>query len=388
MFYDLDKLIKIRHHLHTIAELSGQEEKTSAFLRSELRKLAPDELIENIGKHGFAAVFKAPRPGLTLCFRAELDALPIPESNDFDYRSNSQQTSHKCGHDGHATILLGLADWIKDNLQNISGRIILLFQPAEETAQGALSVLADKRFTDLNPDFIFSLHNLPGFPIGSVIVRENAFAAASCGLKIKLLGKTSHAGHPENGNSPLQAMLAIVIALNNLPHAITQLDEAAMVTIIHLRLGEEAFGTSPGEAEIMATYRAFSNPVLEKMIAETERVVPEITSAFNLKHHLQWVEKFAATINNDMAYSIIIKALEHVKPDIIKPDSPFPWTEDFSFYTQKYKAAFFGLGAGESHPQLHNPDYDFPDVLIEQGIKIFSNIIMEVVKSDAAYKLD
>ena len=388
MQYDLDTLIKTRRHLHSIAELSGQEKQTSAFLISEMKKLNPDNLIENLGGYGFAVVFETHRPGLTICFRAELDALPIAEQNDFDYRSAAPEVSHKCGHDGHAVILLGLADWIKGQLCELSGRIILLFQPAEETAQGALAVLADTRFTELMPDLIFGLHNLPGFPLSGVILREKVFAAASCGLKIKLFGKTSHAAHPEHGISPLNAMLAMLDSINKLPQEVTQPEESAMVTIIHLCLGEEAFGTSPGEAEIMATFRAFSNKALDIMIKKTEQLVQSIAAEYKLKYTLQWVEKFAATINNEQAYSIVLKAVSSTSLDIIKPELPFRWTEDFSYFTERYKAAFFGLGAGESHPQLHNPDYDFPDLSLETGIRIFANIITEVVKEYAADKLD
>lgn len=388
MKQNIDNLITIRHHLHEIAELSGKEAKTADYLLEQLKELAPDIIIQNLGGYGIAAVFDTHKPGHTICFRAELDALPIAETNKIKYKSKSHQVSHKCGHDGHATILLGLGQWVKTHLNSLNGRIILLFQPAEETAQGALAVLSDQRFTNLKPDYIFGLHNLPGFSIGSIILRDNVFAAASCGVKIKLIGKTSHAAHPENGNSPLTAMILIMEALSKLPQDLINPEDGAMITIIHVRLGEEAFGTSPGEAEIMATYRAYNNESLDKMTKATEKVVAFIAKSCKLKHKLHWVERFAATANDHQAYDIVNRAAKKMKVEIIQPGSPFLWSEDFSYYSQNFKTAFFGLGAGDKHPQLHNPDYDFPDALIEPGIEVFANILKGVVKAYVTNKLD
>ncbi len=388
MLYDLETLTKIRRYLHSIAELSGKETQTSEYLISELRKLSPDYLITHIGGYGFAVVFDTSRPGPVICFRAELDALPIEEQNDFPHKSRSLEISHKCGHDGHAIVLLGLADWVKDHLANLNGRIILLFQPAEETAQGAKAVLADSRFSDLNPDFIFGLHNLPGFPIHSVIVKQGTFAVASRGLKIKLHGKTSHAGHPEDGISPLSAMLDILNVLLKLPDPYRENDDAAMITIIHLCLGEEAFGTAPGEAEIMATLRASDSHSLDAMASQTAAIVADLSQAYHLKSGVEWVEDFADTVNDSDAASIVIAAAQALDAQVIIPELPFRWTEDFSFYSKRYKTAFMGLGAGLEHPQLHNPDYDFPDALLETGVNLFANIILEVRKSYAANQLD
>lgn len=388
MLYDYDKLAEIRHQLHQLAELSGREENTAAYIVTRLSEFKPDRIVEKLSGNGILAIFETGKPGPAICFRADIDALPIADSEQLSYRSQNQGTSHKCGHDGHSTILLGLADWIRDNISSLQGSISLLFQPAEETAQGAKAVLADARFTDIKPDFIFGLHNLPGFPTGSVIVRDGIFAGASCGIKIGLLGKTSHAGHPENGISPLPALLKIVKELIALPETIPEKDAATMVTIIHLKLGEEAFGTSPGTAEIMATFRSYDNDILFLMLQQAEQLVSDIAASQSLKFSLQRVEKFASTVNDAQANHMVRSAARKLGCKIIEPEQPFRWTEDFSFYTQKYKSAFMGLGAGLSHPQLHNPDYDFPDELISHGIKLFSNIILEVAKSNAVNKLD
>lgn len=381
MSIDYQRLSAYRQYLHSIAELSGKEVNTAAFIKKQLLELNPDELYDNVGGNGILAVFDSGISGAKVCFRADLDALPIEETNTFDYVSANKGISHKCGHDGHSIILLGLAQWLKANPIMWKGKVILLFQPGEETAIGAKAVLQDANFTKLAPDCIIGFHNLPGFSLGSLILRKGVFASASKGLKIKLIGKTSHAAHPENGNSPLLAMIGIIQSLCDLPHSKIGFDKAALVTIIHARLGEEAFGTSPGEAEIMATYRAHDDKTLELLTEATESITAAIATTHNLRYELQWVEEFVSTVNDDNVFDHLQSAFSDGSISMVYPESPFAWSEDFSFYCQHYPSCFFGIGAGEDHPQLHNPDYDFPDQLIKPGIEYLAKILMEISKA-------
>ena len=152
----LEKLNKLRHELNQNAELSGEENKTAKLIASFLRQCQPDRLIENISGHGVLAIWNGSEKGNDTLFRAELDALPIQETNDLAYNSSREGVSHKCGHDGHMTILCGLALQLASNKPS-KGSIMLLFQPAEETGQGAKSVLADKQFQSLNFDYAFCI---------------------------------------------------------------------------------------------------------------------------------------------------------------------------------------------------------------------------------------
>ncbi len=369
-------LTKIRKELHRIAELSGFEIETARTLKTYLETTEPDKIITEIGGHGIAAVYNGASADKTVMLRADMDALPISEINDFDYISMTPGTGHKCGHDGHMTILLGLSRILKDIIKDKPFRTVLLFQPAEEIAAGAKKVIEDEKFREIEPDLIFGLHNLPDFPEGSIIIKKNVFASASSGLKVKLTGRTSHAGHPENGNNPVLAMTSLIHGLMALPSMHTQLENAANITIIHARLGEIAFGTSPGEAEVMATFRSHHNSDMEIMTREALKLINGIATAHGLKHSYEWVEVFPATAGYADCVDIIEKAAAGKK--VISPEIAFPWSEDFGYYLQKYKGAFFGLGSGENHPQLHNPDYDFPDAIIVPGIEIFSSILENI----------
>ena len=270
-------LIDFRKTLHKEPELSRKEKNTSEYIVEILKQFSPEEIITEIGGFGIAAIFDPSSPKElktttrkypTIMFRAELDALPISESNNFSYKSKNNGISHTCGHDGHMTILIGLVE--KINQKYFKERIILLFQPAEETAEGAKLVLEDPKFRSLKPDYIFALHNLPGFEKGSIILRKGIFTSSSKGMIVKLQGESAHAGQPETGNNPVLAMIDIIEGLIAIPQKFTSLNNFALITIIHAKLGERAFGTSPGDAQVMATFRSHKD---EDMIIMTQKAI-------------------------------------------------------------------------------------------------------------------
>jgi len=369
----------IRQKLHKYAELSGKENNTVKIIQECLRKLGCSEIIENIGGKSLIAVFDSGKPGRKVILRAELDALPIQEVNKFSYKSVTDGVSHKCGHDGHMVILLAVAEWLNANLNRLNGKVYLLFQAAEETAAGARAVLADSRFRALEPDYIFALHNLPGFKRHTLIMRNGIFAAASMGMKFKFTGRTSHAGHPENGINPLDAMQSLITGLSTLSQRKSGFHEHSLVTVIHLKLGKEAFGTSPGEGVVMATLRSADDEQLELMAKSAVDLAEGLAEIYGLECSIERVEEFAATVNNAEAYDQLERATLKSGLEIIIPEKLFSWSEDFSFYGREYKTAFWGLGSGEAQPQLHNPDYDFPDEIIKSGKEIFVKLIEEIM---------
>ncbi|WKZ70347.1 MAG: amidohydrolase [Melioribacteraceae bacterium] len=372
------ELILLRRELHKYPELSGKENNTAGKIVKFAEKFNPDEIIKNIGGNGLAVVFQGDHEAKTILIRCELDALPIEEENEFDYKSQTEGVSHKCGHDGHMAIVSGLIPLLSEKkIKN--GKIVLLYQPAEETGEGAEKILNDDKFKNLNPDYVFALHNLPGFEKNKIIVKENEFASASKGLKIKLIGKTSHAAEPEKGITPSLAVAELIQRLVEIPNK-EKFDEFTLVTIIHAKIGERAFGTTPGYAELMATLRSFKNENMEKLQAQAEKIIDEVSAKNNLKFKLEWVEEFPSTINDKFCVDVVRKSAEENNLSIEEIKNPFRWSEDFGHFTQKYNGALFGLGSGVDQPQLHNPDYDFPDDIILTGTKMFYSIIKNIAE--------
>ncbi len=365
-------IIELRHELHKHPEVSNNEYKTSERIVNFMKPLMPDEII-NLGKTGKAFVFKGKEAGKTIVFRAELDALPILEKNSLAYLSVNPNVSHMCGHDGHMAILAGLAQKIaKESFQY--GKVVFLFQPAEEVEQGALDVVNDPAFKTINPDYIFALHNIPGVKKHNIVVKNGSFSAASKGMTIRLLGKTAHAAEPENGISPADSISQIISQLHKLRDDKSLFKDLILITIIHIQMGEISFGTSPGYAEIRVTLRSFENEDMDVLITNSEKIINEISKAENLEYEISYSEIFPASVNNQECFRFVEQAAKQNNYKLDYIEKPFSWSEDFGYFAQEYKTALFGLGSGVSQPPLHNPDYDFPDEIIETGINMFYTI--------------
>ena len=374
-----EEIIRLRKELHRNPELAGKEKNTSERIKNFINRFNPDETISGISDNGIAFIFNGKKEGKTILFRSELDALPISEQNNFDYRSLADNVAHKCGHDGHMAILSGLASLFEDNKPE-KGKVVILFQPAEETGEGAKAVLEDEKFSAVKPDYVFSLHNLPGFPVDSIIIKSGIFASASKGMIVRLSGKTSHASEPEHGISPVPAVASIMQKLPLLADKIPNKKNFSLITIIHVRVGDIAFGTAPGEGEIMATMRAFENSDLDSLAYISKNLIKEVAEKYNLKYSIEWTEEFPSSINYKECVEIVKKCSEQLNLNIIEIEKPFRWSEDFGHFLNKYKGVLFGIGAGKEHSDLHNPDYDFPDKIIKPSIELFYSIMKEILE--------
>lgn len=368
---------ELRHRLHKVAELSGNEKLTSSIIKESLERLGDGVEVSTIAGFGVMAAFDSNAKGNTVLYRADLDALPINEETDLPYVSTNKGVSHKCGHDGHAAILYGLAQYIY-NHPPVKGKAVLLFQPSEETGEGAERVINDPLFKSINPDYCFAMHNLPGYPLHSMVIRESIFAAASKGIIIHLKGRTSHASEPEKGLSPANVLAELMKALPNLANNNPQEDNYSLITLIHANLGSPAFGTSPGSAVLMLTLRAYSDREMELLTRQVKQLVDELAVANKLEHRIVFTEVFPATINDPEAVQIVESAAKDASLQVINKPLPFNWSEDFAHFTALSKGALFGIGAGENHLPLHNPHYDFPDELLETGLEIWKAIYHKV----------
>ena len=369
-----DHLIQLRRALHQNPEIAEEESATAKRILNFFDSLKPDQTILNLGGHGLAFVFKGENPGIRTLYRCELDALPIAELGEKEHKSQVTGKAHLCGHDGHIAILCGLGERLAEQRPE-NGEVVLLFQPAEETGQGAKAVLEDPRFGQIRPNQAFALHNLPGFPLHQVVMKSGAFAAGSTGMTISLLGKTSHAAHPEAGINPAQAMAKLIQILPTLP---TQLEGFGLVTLIHAELGSKAFGTSAGAGSLSATIRAFDQQELEKLIRLAKEAAESIAKEYELKVEFSFQESFAVSKNDPEVTQLGKKVIQELGLEIVEKAEPFRWSEDFGVFTQVCPAFLFGLSAGKNCPQLHEPTYDFPDELIETGVKIFEGIVRSI----------
>lgn len=365
---------EIRQKFHSLAEASGQEDKTAEKILHLLKDFAPTHIHTFPDSHNIIAIYDSGVEGPTLLFRGDMDAVGVDEHLSLPYASRTPGYAHKCGHDGHTTILLGVAEQL--HLHPIQrGKIVLFFQAAEETGQGCAQLLNSGFLSSYNINMVYALHNIPGIPMHSITCRAGSFTCAVISCEIRLNGKTSHAAEPEKGISPFRAATRITEQLLALSHSNLHDDNYQIVTLVELHLGETAYGVSAGHGVLRFTMRSKSEDLLQTLKNDTERIVrTEIAKTPGLSYDIRWLEYFAGGQNLAKAVDIVRQAATVNGLTYIEKEVPFTWGEDFGLLTQHYPGALFGLGGGTNTPPLHHQDFDFPDEIIETGVKMMISI--------------
>ena len=371
---DLVELVAFRRQLHEHPEISNEEENTARAVVSFLKDSGPDEILTGLGGHGVAAIYDSGAEGPTVLLRAELDALPIEELSDIPHRSQVVGKGHMCGHDGHTAILTAVGRQL-GRRRTARGRVVLMFQPAEETGAGSAAVIADPRYDEIRPDMSISLHNMPGIPIGHATLAPGIVTCASRGMEVRLTGKTAHASQPETGTSPLSALATLMPDLTALGGGDIKGAYFSMVTVTHVAMGEPAYGVAPGAARLLATLRTKSDGEMAALVAEAEGMVAKAAKAAGLDFEISYDDVFDHTENHPEAVHLLEEALNARGVTHDAGDLPFRGSEDFGRFGQGSKGAMFVLGAGENRPHVHNPDYVFPDELISIGSGVFMRAI-------------
>ncbi|MBO0329568.1 amidohydrolase [[Muricauda] lutisoli] len=373
------EILELRHKLHTNPELSNEEYKTAEIIKKFIAQHHPTEIIEGIGGAGLAAIYKFPKQGKTITFRCELDALPIDETNKLEYKSQKKGISHKCGHDGHMAIVASIAHWLAQKPVD-SGTVILLFQPAEETGEGAKRIIEDQKFKSLHTNYIFALHNIPKEPRHRIILMNSGFSAEVQSLIIKVKGKESHASEPENGINPAMGLSDMIQKIAQLNVSDPSNANFAILTPVHINMGQKSYGISPANGELHYTLRTWSTLKMDRLKSNLILLLETIAKKHNLILELEWLEYFPASMVDKESNAFVRKAAEANNFTLTERKTPFKFGEDFGWFSKTYKTAMFGVGAGVSTPALHNADYDFPDDIIPTGFSMFKSIVLNVLK--------
>lgn len=380
---DLRELIAFRHELHRHPELSGEERETARKVCAMLAPTHPDCVLTDLGGHGVAAVYDSGAPGPTIMFRAELDALPIQELGRVEHRSTVSGKAHLCGHDGHTTILLGFGR-ILSRARPTSGRVVLMFQPAEENGAGAAAVVADPRYATIRPDWAFAIHNAPDVEFRTGRLGAGPANCASRGIRIRLTGSTAHASRPWDGRSPMTAICELMPSLEACGSRKPLGPGFSMVTVTHASMGAESFGVAPGEAVIMATLRTVADDEMGDLVARVENLIAEAVARHSLACEFRYEDVFVASTNDSEATAILASGMERAGIQLREQTLPSYGSEDFGrFGLSGAKAAMVFLGAGPDRPRVHTPEYDFRDELIEIGIRIFSETLAACLEEEA-----
>ena len=355
----IQEITALRAALHACPELSGQEARTLATLTAFLREHTTLALE---ARDGWLLATHFEGEGLpALGFRADMDAIPVEGCPD--------KARHGCGHDGHSAILCGLALALEG--RRVGRNIRLIFQPAEETGEGARHICETWPGL-MELDRIYGLHNIPGFPLGAVLARRGCFACASCGLVVDIVGRPAHAAYPGDGVNPTALLSRLVLAMPGLIRDVLGgADRLLMHTVVGLRAGGENFGMSAAEGRLCMTLRGHDQRDIDRLIDGVKAFVAEgcaaegMTCAFSLR------DPFPDTTVDDDALDEALAAFRAASLPVRTLDEPMRWSEDFGWYLRARPGVFFGIGSGETHPGLHTADYAFDDAVLPHALRAF-----------------
>ena len=366
---NLQLVTELRHELHTHPELSYEEVWTKQRLIEFLKEHTNNLQIIDEGKKYFYAAYRAGKGKKNIAFRADFDALPIPETIDLPWASTIPGVAHKCGHDGHSSSLVGFALEVDQN--GADQNIFFLFQHAEETGQGAIE--AKEILQKESIDEIYGFHNMPGIPLKTVSIIDGTAHFASRGMAIEMVGLPSHASEPEKGINPSYAIAKIIDALPKFTS--TENNEGLVLcTVIQIDVGSENYGIAAHSGTLKLTIRAEKEEELDRLQNNLENLSNQLGEEQGIQVSFTYNDIFPETVNTKEC-SNHIRAVCNEK-GITWQELPQPYraSEDFGEYLKQVKGSFFFVGSGENHPGLHTLYYDFPDDIIETVVEVYKGL--------------
>ncbi len=373
-------LTAIRRQLHRNPELGFEEHLTGALVARQLERYGVDEIHHGIGKTGLVAVIRGRRndSGGTIGLRADMDALPIQEDNDFEHRSCLPGLMHGCGHDGHTTMLLAAARYLAQTRQ-FDGTAHLIFQPGEEGFAGAQAMVDDGLFARFPCDRIFAMHNWPALAPGQVAVRPGPMMAAADRISIRIEGKGGHGAHPHLSVDPVVVAAHIITAAQSIVSRNVSPLQSAVVSLCSLQAGSPgAFSVIPGVATLTGTVRTFSQTVQDAVQKRLTSLCGSIAEGFGATAQVAYERVYPATIN-DEAQAIFgqqVAAEVFGEQNLVTDLEPSMGSEDFSFMLRVRPGAYFRIGQGGAAAgrMLHNTRYDFNDEILPLGGALFARL--------------
>lgn len=372
---NLNEIRTIRRDLHAHPELAYQEQRTADLVADCLQRWGIP-LRRGLGVTGVVGIVKAGISDRAIGLRADMDALPMQEQNQFVHASQYPGKMHGCGHDGHTAMLLGAAQYLASH-RNFDGTVYLIFQPAEEGAGGADAMIKDGLFDLFPMQAVYGMHNWPGMAVGQFAASAGPVMAAFSNFRIVVRGKGCHAAMPHQGRDPLPVAAQIITALQAIvSRQIDPLDTAVLsVTTIH---GGSAVNVIADDCELTGTVRAFSTEIM----AQIERRMAELVRHIGLAHQIdcefEFKPGFPVTINDPQAVETARHTMASiVGADNVLPQQPSMGAEDFAYMLQQLPGCYCFIGNGDGDHraaghgvgpcQLHNASYDFNDDLLALG---------------------
>jgi hippurate hydrolase len=350
-------------HMHRHPELSMQETSTADYIAEKLREIGVDDLATRVGKNGIVATLKAGEGDGTIGLRADFDALPIQEQEDLPYKSAVPGVAHVCGHDGHAAMLLGAASYLA-RTRNFNGTVRLIFQPGEETMEGAPAMIRDGLFERFPVDRVFGMHNIPGLDEGKFYFRPGETMASVDNWEVEITGRGGHGGMPELAIDPIVAGASIVMAIQSIVSRNVAPAHRAVVTIGAFQAGK-AGNVVADKAILRLSVRTTTPDDRELVLDNIRRIVAHQSESFGCTPDIREGVPGAVLVNDEQetAKAAAIARKAFGDDQVICPGPAFLASEDFAFMLQEKRGTYCFVGGGPGK-MVHHPEYRFnPDIL-------------------------
>ena len=376
------RLVEWRHLLHRSPEFGFDEVFTSNFIADKLESFGI-KVVRGIGKTGVLGILQKGGGLNSIGLRADMDALKIQEQNEFAYRSQYDGMMHACGHDGHSVMLLGAAEYLADRVA-FSGTVYFIFQPAEEHGKGARAMINDGLFSDYNIDAVYGLHNLPGLPAGTFAIRPGSIMASESSFHIQLRGRGGHAAMPYMTVDIMLVASQIVVALQSIvSRNLNVLSKPAVVSVTEF-LTDGTVNVLPSKISLKGDCRCFSDETLQHLEASMERVVAGLCASAGAEYTFDFETVFPATVNHPAQTSVAIQVAEQVfgRGKVNGNCDRFTISEDFANMLEVRPGCYGLIGNGGEEGSgcaLHNPQYDFNDEILVEGVKYWVNLAETVL---------
>jgi amidohydrolase len=372
-------LTEIRHDLHANPELGLEEHRTSDVVAGLLAQWGI-EVHRGVGGTGVVGVLRAGNGEEAIGLRADMDALPMQEANDMDYRSRNAGRMHACGHDGHTTMLLGAARYLAET-RAFNGTVNFIFQPGEEGVGGALAMLKDGLFERFPCNAIFAIHNRPGMAVGKYAISPGASMAGGAFFDITVAGRGSHGARPESSIDPVLTACHITTALQSIVARNVPPSDTAVVSVTKV-VGGDAYNVIPQTATISGTARAFRTETMKLIEDGMKRLADGVAVGFGASASVDFRPIFAPLINDPaLTEAIADTAAELVgEASVDRKKPPGMGSEDFAFMMEQVPGAYIQVGNGEASGQLHNQHYDFNDEATPYGAALFARLVERRLK--------
>lgn len=363
-----------RRHLHTIPELMFDCHQTAAFVVERLREFGITDIHEGIATSGVVAIIEGQGDGPTVGLRADMDALPMQEETGLSYASTIDGMMHACGHDGHTTMLLGAARYLAET-RNFSGRVALIFQPAEENGGGGEVMVNEGILDTFDISQVYALHNAPGTPVGHFYTEPGPIMAAADDFHIHITGKGGHGAMPHETADPVVAALGIANAIQTIVSRNNYSQDNLVVSITQIHTGS-ADNIVPDKAYLNGTVRTFDRAVQGMVIARLEGIVAGQAASYGVEAELIYNVGYPATINDaDKTRFAADVAREIAGDDGVNANAgPEMGAEDFAFLLENRPGSYLFVGNGET-AGLHHPEFDFDDETAAAGASFFARLV-------------